>query len=265
MAIIPVLSLFNQFVPKDKGIHRVAHDVAYGRHPRQRYDVYAPRQTSGKLPMLVFFYGGGWSEGTKNDYVWMAYALAALGYVVIVPDYRLVPEVHYPDFLQDCANAVRHAVSQARDYGANGYRLVLMGHSAGAYNAAMLTLDPSYLKAGSVTAFVGVSGPYDFYPFDVKASRDAFSSWPRPKDTQPISYARKLSSSILLLQSRADTVVGTHNAVNLATKLKAAGNAVQLKLYDHLSHQDMAAAFAIPFRKKSAILADVRLFLSSAV
>ena len=265
MADFSILSLFNAFVPKDKGVRRLAIDVAYGAHPRQRYDVYAPIRVSTRLPMLVFFYGGGWSEGEKKNYVWMGYALAALGYVVIVPDYRLVPEVLYPEFLKDCACAVRHAVSQAKDYSADASRLALMGHSAGAYNAAMLTLDPSYLGDRKISALVGVSGPYDFYPFDVKASRDSFSAWPRPAETQPITYARKVSTSVLLLQSTADTVVGTHNAVNLQTKLKAKGTNVRLKLYDHLSHQDMAAVFSVPFRSKSIIRSDVAAFLADCV
>jgi len=262
---LSVLGLFNFFVPKDKGVRRLAVDVAYGPHPRQRYDVYAPRQISARLPMLVFFYGGGWSEGGKAYYAWMGHALAALGYVVIVPDYRLVPQVLYPDFLNDCAEAVRHAVSKAQDYGADASRLAVMGHSAGAYNAAMLTLDPSYLANTMVSALVCLSGPFDFYPFDVKASRDTFSAWPRPLETQPVNHAHKVSTSVLILQSSADTVVGTHNAVNLEASLKATGNDVRLRLYERLSHQEMAAVFSIPFRRKAPVRSDVAMFLATSL
>lgn len=260
------LSLFNTFTPKDGNIRRVAHSVAYGDDPRQAYDVYAPQDaTTSSLPLLVFFYGGNWASGSRTDYVWMAHALASMGYVVVVPDYRLVPEVHYPAFVEDCAAAVRHIVAHASDYDANPSRLALMGHSAGAYNAAMLVLDPRYLTGVPVTALVGVSGPYDFYPFNVAASRDAFGQWPHPEETQPLTYARRVDTRILLMQSRADTIVGTHNAVNLEAKLKTAGDDVRLKLYDRLSHQDMAAMFSIPFRGKGSGYADVKAFLKETL
>ncbi len=262
LAACNTLSLFNTFTPKEGNVRRIAHDVAFGDDPRQRYDVYAPTNAkTAALPLLVFFYGGNWASGSKADYVWMAHALVAMGYVVALPDYRIVPAVHYPAFLDDGALAVKHILAHAADYDADPSRLALMGHSAGAYNAMMLTLDPRYLGEVKISATVGVSGPYDFYPFDVAASRDAFGQWPHPAETQPITYARKLDTHILLLQSRADTIVGIHNAVNLDARLKAAGDDVRLKLYDGLSHQDMAAVYSLPFRHKGSIYADTQAFL----
>ena len=263
------LRLFSTFTPKDAGVRQVAHGIAYGPGPRQTYDVYAPDDRRD-LPLIVFFYGGGWNSGSKEDYGWFAIALAAMGYVVAVPDYRVVPEVVYPVFLDDSSAAVKAIVARAADYGADGNRLGLAGHSAGAYNAVMLALDPRYLgtdAAGQspVTACVGVSGPYDFYPFNVKESRDAFSQWPHPDETQPIHYARKTNTRFLLEQSRTDTVVGVHNAVNLDRKLEAAGTACTLKLYDGLSHTDTAAAFSLPFRGKGTLYADARTFLKDAL
>ncbi len=263
LAACNTLSIFNAVTPKDRNVRRIARDVAYADRPRRSYDVYAPTNAQAPLPLLVYFYGGGWDSGSKDDYVWMAHALASMGYVVAVPDYRVVPQVHYPDFLKDCAAAVKHVVAHAADYGADAGRLALMGQSAGAYNAVMLALDPQYLGDTKVAAVVGVSGPYDFYPFDVAASKNAFGQWPRPEETQPINRARKLDTHFLLLQSRADTVVGTHNAVNLDKKLRAAGTEVTLKLYDRLSHQDTAAVFSVPFRGKGSLRADVQAFLKA--
>jgi acetyl esterase/lipase len=268
-AACSTLRLFNTFTPKDPGVRRVARNVAYGPGPRQTYDVYAP-DGARDLPLIVFFYGGGWNSGAKEDYGWFAIALAAMGYVVAVPDYRVVPEVVYPVFLDDSAAAVKVIASRAITYGADSKRLGLAGHSAGAYNAVMLALDPRYLGADAagnspVLACVGVSGPYDFYPFNVKASRDAFGQWLRPEETQPITYARKTNTKFLLLQSRTDTIVGVHNAVNLDHKLEAAGTACTLKLYDGLTHQDTAAAFSVPFRGKGTLYADTQAFLKQAL
>ncbi len=263
LAACNTLSLFNAMTPKEGNVHRIARNIAYGDDPRQAYDVYAPRNATTALPLLVFFYGGGWDSGSKDAYAWMAHSLASMGYVVALPDYRVVPNVHYPDFLMDCAAAVKHITGHAAGYGAEPARLALMGQSAGAYNAVMLALDPQYLKGTKVAAVVGISGPYDFYPFDVAASINAFGQWPRPEETQPVNHVRKLDTHFLLLQSRADTVVGTHNAVNLDKKLRAAGTEVRLQLYDRLSHQDTAAVFSIPFRGKSRLRADVQAFLKT--
>ncbi|MGA9658880.1 MAG: alpha/beta hydrolase [Asticcacaulis sp.] len=257
------LSLFNTFTPKDEA-QRLAKDVPYGDLPRQTYDVYAPKQAKKDLPVLVFFYGGGWDTGSKSDYVWMGHALAALGYLVMIPDYRLVPEVVYPAFLEDNALAMQHIMKHAADYGGDIRRLGVAGHSAGGYSAVMMALDPRYLSEPSpIKVCVGISGPYDFYPFDVAASQNAFGAWPKPEDTQPIHYARKMDTKFLLLQSRDDTVVGVHNAVNLADLLKKAGTDVTLKLYDGLSHQDTAAVYSIPFRKKAPLLADTQTWLAA--
>lgn len=269
MAACSTLRLFSTFTPKDGGVRKVAHDVAYGGGPRQTYDVYAP-DGAHDLPLIVFFYGGGWNSGAKGEYGWFAIALAAMGYVVAVPDYRVVPEGVYPIFLEDSAAAVKAIVAHAADYGANGRKLGLAGHSAGAYNAVMLALDPRYLgvdAAGNspVVACVGISGPYDFYPFDVKESRDAFGQWKTPEETQPIHYARRTNTRFLLEQSRTDTIVGVHNAVNLDRKLEAAGTACTLKLYDGLSHTDTAAAFSVPFRGKGPLYADAKAFLKAAL
>lgn len=264
LAACNTLSLFNTFTPKEKGVRRIATDVAYGTAPRQTYDVYAP-STGSNLPVLVFIYGGNWAGGSKADYSWMGHALASMGYVVALPDYRLVPAVRYPDFVSDCAMAVRHIAQHAADYGGDGSRLALSGQSAGAYNAAMVTLAPEFRGDLGIKALVGISGPYDFYPFNVPASADAFGQYPKPMDTQPISYARKLDTHVLLMQSRADTVVGTHNAVNLDAKLKAAGTDVRLKLYDGLSHQDTAAVFSLPFRRKAPLYDDMKAFLAEVL
>ena len=266
LAACNTLTLFNAVTPKDGPVRRIARDVAFGDDPRQRYDVYRPANRDDEiLPIVVFVYGGNWASGSKTDYSWVGHAIASMGYVCVLPDYRLVPGVHYPSFLDDVGNAVRHVVGHAADYKGDPKRLALSGHSAGAYNAVMVTLDPRYLGDLPVRAVVGISGPYDFYPFDVAASRDAFGQWPDPKETQPVNLVRTLDTRFLLLHSRADTVVYTHNAVNLDKALRSIGDDCRLRLYDGLSHQDMVAALSIPFRGKGPVFADVKAFLAEAL
>ena len=140
---------YSACTPRDPAI-LTAHDQTYGPGGRQNLDVYAPRRMDAARPVAVFLYGGGWERGRKWDYGWVAQALAARGYVVVLPDYRLYPQVRFPEFLNDSAQAVRWAVDHAAAYGGDPSRIVLLGHSAGAYNAVMLGLEPNYLRQAGV-------------------------------------------------------------------------------------------------------------------
>jgi len=170
-----LVGMLNLASPKDRRSRRLASGLAYGEKRGQRLDLYGPVAPVGPVPVVVFFYGGAWSEGDRRDFAFAARWLAGLGYLVVVPDYRAVPEVEYPVFLEDCAAAVRWTLQHAQEHGGDARRLALMGHSAGAYNAVMLALEPAYGVAGAISAVVGLSGPYDFYPFDVPISIRTFS------------------------------------------------------------------------------------------
>lgn len=259
------ISAFDTLTPKDKNAHQIAKDIAYGDNPRQKYDVYAPKTITTNLPVIVFFYGGSWSSGKKDDYSWAGVAFASLGYIAVLADYRLVPEIVYPEFVNDCAAAVKHVKANIGQYQGDGQRIALIGHSAGAYNAAMLALDPHFLGAdySTIKAFVGIAGPYDFYPFDAKETIDAFSASADPKATQPVNIVKKSELKTLLLHSRADETVYLRNSTALEAKLRAADNYVKLVVYEKLSHAEIIAAISIPFREKAPILADIETFLNS--
>jgi acetyl esterase/lipase len=266
LAIDP-LGSFNTLMPKDGASARVAEGIAFGDGPRLKLDVYAPRAAATRpRPVIVFFYGGSWNSGRRQGYAFAARALAARGFVVVVPDQRLVPDVRYPDFLRDCAAAVRWARGQARRYGGDGERIVLVGHSAGAYNAAMLALDPDLLGAdrSAIRGFAGLAGPYDFLPLDDAATIAAFGRWPRPAETQPIRYAGPGAPPALLLHGADDTRVKPRNSRALAARLEAAGADVRLKLYPRLGHVGILTALAMPFRRQAPVLADLAAFAHEA-
>ncbi len=114
----------------------VVRDIRYKEGPRGLLDVYVPRGAfslsgrdrfpgPGGLPVVVFFYGGGWESGARRDYRFVAVALAKRGFVVVVPDYRVFPQVRYPDFLVDGAKAVRWARRHAEEFGGNPAQLFL--------------------------------------------------------------------------------------------------------------------------------------------
>ncbi|MFS0771175.1 alpha/beta hydrolase [Sphingomonas sp. 1P08PE] len=258
------LTTFDALVPKDRGGIRVAKDVAYGPDPRQRLDVYAPRAVSGQArPVVVFFYGGSWNSGTRAGYAFVGRALAAEGFVAVVPDYRLVPKVRYPAFVEDGAAAVRWATAHAGDYGGARGSVVLVGHSAGAYIAAMLAVDPRWLGGTrtAVKGLVGIAGPYDFAPFDVDASRAAFGRAPDPAETQPVTWAGAGDPPAFLLYGTEDTLVRPRNSDALAARLRAGGVAVDVRAYRKLGHVGILLALARPFRGRAPVLEDVAMFV----
>ncbi len=260
------LQIFDALAPRDEGGRLAIQDVAYGGHPRQRLDVYVPSAGVTNAPVVVFFYGGSWKDGAKAEYAFVGQALAAQGFVTVLPDYRLYPEIRFPDFLDDSANAVRWVADHIATYGGDPRRLVLMGHSAGAYNAAMLALDRRYLarvgvKRGSVRALVGLSGPYDFLPLDAGTAQEVFGDAPDLRATQPITFAGTRSPPAFLTTGDRDDTVRPKNTTALAAKLRASGVGVVERVYPGLDHKDTLLSLSRPFRGDAPELAELTAFL----
>ncbi len=251
----------------DGGTRLAMDGAAFGPLARHRLDVWVPTQAAtAPLPVIVFFYGGGWVSGDRGDYGFVGRAFAARGFVTIIADYRLVPEVRFPAFLQDGALAVKWARDHVASSGGDPKRISLAGHSAGAYQAAMLALDPHYLRDVGVDpkivrAAALLATPTDFYPFTEIRGRDALGAWPRPLETQPISFARSDAPPMLLMHGTADTVVRPYNSERLAAKLKALGGPVELRLYPGRSHTDLIKSLSPTFRGTTPALADSVAFL----
>ena len=261
------LSMFATFTPKDPAA-RSARDVAFGPEPWQRLDVYGPHRDKGQTPapVAVFFYGGSWDTGRRQDYNWVGQALASRGFVTIVADYGLYPRVRYPGFLTDGALAVRWAQDHAAEYGGDPARIVLVGHSAGAYNAAMIALDPRYLKAAGVErshikALAGLSGPYDFLPFTDPIAQRIFGDAADPPSTQPTRFVTAQSPPAFLATGDDDTMVFPKNTVKLAARLRAAGVEVEERHYPGIDHVRMVLALSRPFRNRAPVLQEMTDFL----
>ena len=256
------LGAFNAVMPKDGGSRRIAEGAAYAAGPRGGIDLYAPTPRAEPLPLVVFFYGGSWNSGTREGYAFVGRALAAQGFLVAIPDYRLVADAPYPAFLQDCAAAVKWVRANARRHGGDPDRIILAGHSAGAYNAAMVALDPRWLGAdrAAVRGFAGLAGPYDFLPLDTDVTRATFGGVADLPSTQPIRFAGPGDPPALLLAGGRDDLVRGANSRNLAAALSRAGVSAQERVYDGLGHVGMVTAIARPFRGKAPVLADLTAF-----
>ncbi len=256
------LRIFNFVVPKDEGVTLVAGDVAYGPDERHRLDVYRPAAANGPLPALVFVYGGSWDSGRRQDYEFAARALASLGYLVFVPDYRLVPEYLYPVFVDDVALAIQYAQKSAVQSGGNGEQTYLVGHSAGGYNIAQAVLNPAFNVDG-ITAVATLAGPFDFLPFDSPKSTAAFSKYPNLASTQPIAHVSKDAPPFLILHGTGDTTVKPRNGKELARRLKDAGSVVQHTEYSGVSHVGIMLSLSTAFRAKAPVLDDIERFFQT--
>lgn len=263
-----LLSLYDRARGGTAGAQQVAEGVAFGSHG-QTLDIWVPERAGGAArPVVIFWYGGGWAKGDRTSYAFAGRALARAGFVVVIPDYRKVPQVHFPAFLDDGAEAVAWVEDNIAQFGGDPQRLAFMGHSAGAYEAIMLALDSKRLVAvgadpANVKAAVGLSGPYDFYPFDSPRSIAAFSEWPQPEATQPITFARADAPPLLLVTSDGDETVRPRNANNLGATLRELGAPVEVKNYGPLDHEEIVMALSVPFRSKGPVLADSVAFLKA--
>jgi acetyl esterase/lipase len=255
-------------VPASFGAYQRYTGIAYGRDPQQRLDVYVPDGIApAPRPMVVFFYGGRWETGDKSEYRFVGAALASLGYVAVLPDYRHYPHVKMPGFMADAAEAVDWAALHAADYGADPRQFYLMGHSAGAHMAAMVSLDSRYFKATGrpaphIAGVIGLSGPYDFLPLTDADLQDMFGPPAQYPQSQPINFVTADAPPMLLVQGLKDTEVTPKNSINLAAALEARGVPVTLRLYPGLSHADTVAALSIPARGRAPVLQDIETFVA---
>ena len=274
-ACSPVL-LINALTPGSAFKRTLDIGYAAGANVRQQLDVYQPTAVAATAaggkprPVIVFFYGGAWQEGSRGDYLFVAEALTQRGYVVVVPDYRVYPEVKYPDFLQDAAAAVAWTSANVARYSGDPTRIFLMGHSAGAHIAAMLALDRSFLDAQkvprtSVKGLIGLAGAYDFLPLTEPNVIALFATEPNLMLTQPIHYVLAAVAAsmppVLLMHGDADTRVRPKNSINLARELRAAGAKVELDLLPGLGHTDIIAKFTRLLRGDGKVVDRVDQFI----
>jgi acetyl esterase/lipase len=259
---------FNAVVKTEGGTKTLATGLAYGSDPRQQLDIYGPAEPGPRRPVVLFIYGGSWNNGSRRDYAFVGEALAAQGVLAVVMDYRLVPQVRFPGFVEDAALATAWVKANIATYGGDPDRLFVMGHSAGAYNAAMVSVTPVYLRAAGVRGrayrgFIGLAGPYDFLPLDVSATKEAFGQAPDLRATQPVFVAQSSAPPSLLLHGRDDDTVYPRNSEALAKVLSGKGVPATLKIYDGVGHAGILVALANGFRDKAPVLADTMAFIRS--
>lgn len=260
------IRIVNALTPAD-GV-AVTPGEAYGADPAHRLDVYAPSQGTGPRPVVVFFYGGSWQNGRREDYYFVGAGLASRGFVAMLPDYRKYPQVVFPGFVDDGALAIAWARRHAARFGGDPARLFLMGHSAGAHIAAMLALDSRFLGVQGLTprdvaGLVGLAGPYDFLPLRDPVLKTIFAPEETIARTQPITFVSPGAPPAFLATGVDDTTVNPRNTAHLSARLRAAGVRVEEKRYEGLNHYTIVGALGEPLRSRHPVFGDVIAFLDA--
>jgi acetyl esterase/lipase len=243
-------------------------DIAYGSDARQKLDVYVPKvEEASARPVVVFWYGGSWQRGSKSDYRFVGAALADRGYVTVLPEYRLYPEVKFPDFLDDAARAVAWVQQHAQEFGGDPHRVVLMGHSAGAHTAAFLALNHEFLaKRGAnpdwIAGLVGLSGPYVLAPNTRALNRIFAPPWGE-SDWQPVRFVDAQAPPTFLAHGLDDGLVSVVQTQKLRDALEARGVRVETELYPDTGHAATIAAFSKAARGSAPTLDQAVAFLGS--
>lgn len=255
------VTLLNAVVPKRQ--MQILRDIPFGVLSRQKLDIYQPRSLSNdSCPVVLFFYGGSWDSGSKQDYLFVAEALTSQGYLVVIPDYRHFPEVKFPQLMQDPALAFQWVKEHIANYHGDPQRVFMMGHSAGAHLAVMLSLNAEYLAAvglqpNAIAGAVGLAGAYDFLPLSSNRLRAIFAPAEQEWISQPINFVNGHNPPLLLLTGTADRTVWPKNSINLAHAVETKGGQVQLMTYQGYDHVDIIAKLAKPLRGDQRLLQDV--------
>jgi acetyl esterase/lipase len=258
-------SLLNLTVPRS-GYRRIR-DVAYGNGPRQRMDVYVPQNRPASAPVLLFFYGGAFRCGRKEEYPIVGQAFASKGIVVAVADYRIHPEGRFPDFLEDGAQALAAVHARAGEWGGDPNRIFVAGHSAGAYLAVMLAANPSYLRAAKadpswIRGVIALAGRYHELPLGDVIALEIFRG-PARDETRPSTYIDGKRPPMLLASGANDHPSVLESLRRLAARLREHGSEAEEIVYPGIGHMAIMLAFAPGFRGRAPVRDDIVRFIAT--
>jgi acetyl esterase/lipase len=255
------LVLLNAAVP-ERG-YTLQDGIPYGELSRQRLDVYTPdaKAFPGARPVIFFLYGGGWQAGERSQYRFVGEAFASRGFLVVIPDYRVYPEVRYPEFVRDAAKAFAWTHREAARLGGDPAHIVVAGHSAGAHIGAMLAFNDRFLREAGlaradVHAFVGLAGPYDFKP-EEPSFVAIFSGEGDSDQAMPPRFVHGGEPPALLLIGDGDKRVGRYNQERLAARLQAVGSPVEARVLEGYGHPGIVGRLAAPIRDDRLLQAIV--------
>ncbi len=240
----------NRLTPR-KG-YSVQENVAYGLRARHRLDLFRTQTPREHRPLIVFVHGGAWMHGDKKDYRFIGEAFAKEGFDVAVINYHLAPEHIFPASIDDLSLALNYLNVHQLKYQISTEKVVLMGHSAGAFNvmSALYHPKPSEIQCRSqITAIIGLAGPYHFDYKGDPICADAFDQNRPYQEVMPYYFVESNRVKHYLLVAENDDVVGLSNAVDLDRRLKEKGNYSQLWTVPRIGHISMIGSVSSLFSR----------------
>ena len=264
------IKVLNSLVPESG--YQLISGIAYGANSRQKLDLYLPKnevnQASINRKVVIFYYGGNWDSGVRAGYKFVAEALVSHGYIVVIPDFRLYPEVLFPALMLDPVTAAKWVKTHINQYGGDVNKVFLAGHSSGAHMAVMMSINPEYLAVASLqpkdfSGVIGLAGPYDFLPLKSERLKTIFGDEAQQLKSQPIHFVDGKNPPILLAVGQKDSTVWPRNTVNLAKKIKENNGLVEVVEFEKYGHVDMVAKLAKPLRGDGALLNAITRFIDS--
>ena len=215
---------------------RVVRDVVYLQgaayaDDKDKLDIYMP-EGRRNAPVIVSYYGNQLMGGDKSEDAYVGRRFAAAGFVTVVVNYRLSPAVSHPAHVQDAAASFAWVKRHIADYGGNADQVFLIGYSAGAYLAALLSTDPRYLAAHNLSprdirGTVPVSAFYWVERRGVAPDRDK-SVWGNDRnvwvDASPAHHRLADAPPMLILYAERDEDWRREQNVEIAAAMKEAGH-----------------------------------------
>lgn len=236
-------------------------NISFGDGERDELDIYRAEKPKADAPVLLFVHGGSWDSGSKGMYKFLAEGFTKSGYDIVVPNYRIYPEAKFPNFLVDNANAVAFTAETFPDR-----KIVLIGHSAGAYNVLMLGLRDEYLSGAGVdrcktiAGVVGLAAPTGIVPLEsarlVEIFPDRFTA-----DDAVLNNVTGPAPAVFLGHGESDTTVYPRNSTALAEKITARSGKAKVEIYPGQSHIDVVKVLSRHFDGDATLKADIIKFI----
>lgn len=246
----------------------VVENLAYGPDSLQKLDLYIPAGAKEQLlDVIVFFYGGRWTDGSKRDFRFVGGTFTEKNYIVVVPDHRKFPQVRFPAFVEDGAQALAWVYRNISAYYGNPQRIHVVGHSSGAHIGALLTADAHYLaeqgadRSQVVHDFTGLAGPYAFIP-DEPDLENIFGPPSNYLNMQVTTFIDGQQPPMLLLYGDSDTTVRYSNLAKLEEQIHAKGGHVQSIIYHDVGHIGLAAALSWYNPHDASVAGDMVTFFT---
>jgi len=221
--------------------------IAYGDDPKQKLDLYLPKRKAQKCPAFLFLHGGGFREGDRAHYGYVAAPFAEHHIITIIMSYRLAPKFYYPDQPDDVRKALNWTFHHIQSYGGNPGRIYIGGHSAGGILSAFVSLKTDWLGGFSlppdlIKGCAPVSAPYDLREVDWVS--EYLPDPARRAEASPLLHIEHLPPKMIVAVGSVDPPEDkmVEPSKELFGRLKEKGCQVEFLLLDGMNHAETALA-----------------------